>query len=433
MDVNTSPPTYHHLFPDLDAEKIPAIEGHVYADSMAFGMGQCCLQTTYQMESLEEAFYIYDQLLPFTPIMLALTASTPILRGYLTDTDTRWSILAQSVDDRTLAELGKRNPQNCTTKDNHKDRNDDAARKGIEDADRKENEDGLQVQDTCHEIPKSRYDSVSSFLSPVHSYEYNDIPLVVDPASLEVLLQAGIPKPLAQHVAHLFIRDPLVVYNGHIEIDDMMHSDHFENIQSTNWQSLRFKPPLLGVTNMGFRVEFRTMELQFTDFENAAYACFVSLLVETIRYFKPFFYIPISKIDENMKFAHCRESVTSQKFWFREDVQTNSTCNFYRQMTIDEIMNGSSGTENRFCGIIPLIRRFVEKKNEEVPLNPETLKYLNTCLTFIGQRASGMFCSVVALTKYGRSPWNKCHVDKKVCHVSFRLQEGLEGLSFHNL
>lgn len=41
------------------------------------------------------------------PIMLAMTAATPIFKGRLADVDARWNIIAQSVDDRTDAELGK--------------------------------------------------------------------------------------------------------------------------------------------------------------------------------------------------------------------------------------------------------------------------------------------------------------------------------------
>ena len=35
---------------------------------------------------------------------MALTAYSPIYRGMLADIDTRWSIISQSVDDRTEAE-----------------------------------------------------------------------------------------------------------------------------------------------------------------------------------------------------------------------------------------------------------------------------------------------------------------------------------------
>lgn len=38
--------------------------------------------------------------------MLALTASSPIYRGFLSDIDVRWSVISGSVDDRTPEELG---------------------------------------------------------------------------------------------------------------------------------------------------------------------------------------------------------------------------------------------------------------------------------------------------------------------------------------
>jgi glutamate--cysteine ligase catalytic subunit len=111
-------------------------------------------------------------------------------------------------------------------------------------------------------------------------------------------------EQLSRHFAHLFIQDPLVVYRGKIKIDDTTHSDHFENIQSTNWQSVRFKvgknflfvflkknlfffhlQPPPPHSNIGWRVEFRSMELQFHDFENAAYVIFVNLLTRVLMQF----------------------------------------------------------------------------------------------------------------------------------------------------
>lgn len=49
---------------------------------------------------------MYDQLAVLSPVMLALTAATPVLKGRLVDTDVRWDTIALSVDDRTLAERG---------------------------------------------------------------------------------------------------------------------------------------------------------------------------------------------------------------------------------------------------------------------------------------------------------------------------------------
>merc|ERR1719199_2254837 len=77
---------------------------HVYADSMAFGMGSCCLQVTMQATCISESRFLYDQLAPLTPILLALTAATPFLRGWICDDDARWGQISQSVDDRTASE-----------------------------------------------------------------------------------------------------------------------------------------------------------------------------------------------------------------------------------------------------------------------------------------------------------------------------------------
>lgn len=41
-------------------------------------------------------------------------------------------------------------------------------------------------------------------------------------------LFAGIDHLLAQHVAHLFIRDPLTLFEEKIHLDDANESDHFE-------------------------------------------------------------------------------------------------------------------------------------------------------------------------------------------------------------
>lgn len=49
----------------------------------------------------------------------------------------------------------------------------------------------------------------------------------------------------------------MTLWGERVELDDETESDHFENIQSTNWQTLRFKPPPPN-SPIGWRVEFRT-------------------------------------------------------------------------------------------------------------------------------------------------------------------------------
>ena len=58
---------------------------------------------------------------------------------------------------------------------------------------------------------------------------------------------------------------------------------------------MRFKPPPPG-GNIGWRVEFRSMEIQMTDFENAAFAIFIVLLTRVILSYDLNLYIPISKV-----------------------------------------------------------------------------------------------------------------------------------------
>jgi hypothetical protein len=41
-------------------------------------------------------------------------------------------------------------------------------------------------------------------------------------------LVLGIDETLAKHIAHLFIRDPLVIFSETINQDDTTSNDHFE-------------------------------------------------------------------------------------------------------------------------------------------------------------------------------------------------------------
>jgi hypothetical protein len=87
-----------------------SLRAAIHMDAMAFGMGCCCLQITFQAKDVDESRFIYDQLAVMAPIMMALTAATPILKGRLADTDARWGVISESVDDRTPAERGRADP-----------------------------------------------------------------------------------------------------------------------------------------------------------------------------------------------------------------------------------------------------------------------------------------------------------------------------------
>lgn len=382
QDKNTVSPTY-------DAERAAgreAKDGHIYLDSMAFGMGMHCLQCTFQTCNLREARSINDGFTVLAPIMLALTAGTPFLRGLVSDCDVRWQVISGSVDDRTPSERG-------------------IAPLG--------SDAGVRV------INKSRYDSIDSFIGlddELYRPEYDDLQLIYDEKIYERLTAEGIDEKLAKHLAHLFIRDPLVIYHGKIEeLDDEHYSDHFENIQSTNWQTVRFKPPPPSGP-IAWRVEFRPMEIQATDFENAAFVVFIVLITRILSSIGINLYIPISKIDENMKRAHDRDAVLNQKFYWRKNIlrptaktdycdkphfttspdfsyrslPEGSTVNGgpvddeFEEMTIDEIFHGKG---DYYPGLLPLVHNYIDKLVTN--MDSETRSIVDKYLGLISSRANG--------------------------------------------
>lgn len=244
---------------------------------------------------------------------------------------------------------------------------------------------------------------------------------MIDPDVKQQLMDGGMDSSLATHFAHLFIRDPIVIFAEDLNKLDLTKTDHFENLQSTNWQHIRFKPPPAG-TDIGWRVEFRPMEIQVTDFENAAFSVFMVLITRTILSFDLNFYIPIQKVDENMETAHARNAVLEKKFWFRKNpfptryprpysangtnggprsgttspsvmsrppTPTGPVEDEYALMSIAEIMNGSTSlsekSENNFPGLIPLVESYLDSMNVDVETRCELASYLE----LIKKRADG--------------------------------------------
>lgn len=98
----------HNWPEDDDVRNGAAPDNFIHMDAMAFGMGSCCLQITFQAKNIVEGRELYDQLSPLGPIMLALTAATPIYKGFLAGTDVRWNQISRAVDCRTPEELGEK-------------------------------------------------------------------------------------------------------------------------------------------------------------------------------------------------------------------------------------------------------------------------------------------------------------------------------------
>ncbi|XP_045150761.1 glutamate--cysteine ligase catalytic subunit isoform X3 [Echinops telfairi] len=334
-DKNTPSP-FIEAFPEDEEAARASKPDHIYLDAMGFGMGNCCLQVTFQACSISEARYLYDQLATICPIVMALSAASPFYRGHVSDIDCRWGVISASVDDRTREE------------------------RGLE-----------PLKNNSYRISKSRYDSIDSYLSKCGE-KYNDIDLTIDKEIYEQLRREGIDHLLAQHVAHLFIRDPLTLFEEKIHLDDANESDHFE--------------------------------VQLTDFENSAYVVFVVLLTRVILSYKLDFLIPLSKVDENMKVAQKRDAVLRGLFYFRKDIckaggnavvdscgKAQSSPELaqeeYTLMSIDTIINGKEGV---FPGLIPILNSYLENMEVDVDTRCSILNYLK----LIKKRASGELMTV---------------------------------------
>jgi glutamate--cysteine ligase catalytic subunit len=175
------------------------------------------------------------------------------------------------------------------------------------------------------------------------------------------------------------------------------------------------------------------MEMQLTDFENAAFSVFTVLLQRVILTFDLNLYIPISKVDANMQRAHSRNAAAKGKFFFRRHlapleegddgygvkyasmfskvilngeiaandgdiaVDENGVSfrrrtapaatgsdeeNAFEEMTMAEIMCGKG---DYFPGLIPLVRVYLD----HIGADSITMNRLSTYLDFIEKRATG--------------------------------------------
>ena len=106
----------------------------------------------------------------------------------------------------------------------------------------------------------------SNRLCVCYSYRESTVPeITVHHILFFIYFDVGIDEQLGKHVAHLFIRDPVAVYKEKLFISDENEMDHFENLNSTNYQSVRFKPPPPN-SDIGWRVEMRPMEVSRPHF-----------------------------------------------------------------------------------------------------------------------------------------------------------------------
>ncbi|KAG0441621.1 Glutamate--cysteine ligase [Dictyocoela muelleri] len=331
-------------------------------DSFGLGMGCCCLHTTLQAKTYDDACYLYDQIAAISPLLLRITRASPVAQSRLLNTETRWDILSFAADCRTDEERGAKF-------------------------------DVSGDKQRSSPILKSRFSSIDCYISRSNRNipEYNDIHIPIHEKSYELLIKDGVDTKMARHIASLFIRDPLLIYEEMIndsKIRDDSYLDDFLNIQTSNWRSVRIKPP----ENTGWRVEVRSMEIQPSAFENAAFSIFVFLLSRVIATYNLNFYIPISLVDENFRRANIFNRSPSefksklgsdnQKFFYRRNILDDGPA-IIAEGTIDEIFNSSKSSK----GILYFIKKYLSDQPGD---NSKTMKYVD----FVGKRCSGELMSV---------------------------------------
>ena len=319
---------------------------------------------------------MHDSYISLGPIFGALGASAPIYKGQLANWDFRWKILCDAQDPRT-----------------------------------DEQKDPLSKE----YIPKSRYSTMNHFLSS-HPYFASDSindghKLKVNEEFYQKLKDAGMSDRLAYHFASLFVHDALAIFDGHTEYRSNS-TEHFENFNSTNWNSVRFKPPPSLDSDIGWRVEFRTLDIQLTDFENAAYVALLNLVTKVLNEFDVNLSLPISLSDENMDRAQEIDAVTKQKFWFSKhivdlekdytvneakaknwnfekleetwcDISEGSPQSEFVELTILDILEGNKDIGNK--GLFELFREYMDLHQ----FSKEEKEFYNTMLDFLVSRAKG--------------------------------------------
>jgi glutamate--cysteine ligase catalytic subunit len=232
----------------------------------------------------------------------------------------------------------------------------------------------------------------------------------VDPEHVRYLMEEGLDEKLAYHISALFVRDPIVAFDSDFaeDADDGSSVAQFEGLNSTNWNSMRFKPPPSNDSSIGWRVEFRTPDIQLTDFENSALTMLIVMIQNVINNFDVDFIQPVTQIDENMDKAYLRDALLTQKFKVKTSILAHGVeghtsndleaSNFqksklnpsqeraeetFEELYIHELLEGKPSVG--YYGLYPLFEEFMTLKK----FPQEKKQEINMYLQFLLARAKG--------------------------------------------
>ena len=329
-----------------------------------------------QAQNLEDPCKLHDALIALGPVLLALSAGTPVFKGLLADTDTRWACFEQSVDDRTEDEIKAGKPSRS------------------------------RVSTSTH------YTACNSTL--LLEYQMHDADSNEDIcAELEA---EGMSSNLARYFAYSLSRDPLYASRQAIEDDNVNGTDVMEGMLANVYQIVRLKPPPDNKT--GWRVEFRPMESQLTDSENTAFCVFVVLAARLIIDRKLNLYVPLKDVEESMRNGCQRDAATEGEFVFRStSVGTQEDETKSKFLMADEIINGTTAQKGGFEGMVPLLKEYVRGIHN---MSGQQRGRLEQYLQLVSDRAAGysqttaswMRDFIVAHKKYRRDSV----VSERICY-----------------
>lgn len=377
-------------------------ENCIFIEGLIYGEGACGLQATFATRDLDEARELHDQFCPLGPIMLALTAATPIYKGFLADTDVRWNATSAALDDRTEEEKRSLPP---------------------------------------------RWGTSPTYLgNRATTDDERSTQLFARNALVEGQLRtAGLDPVMACFFANHITRPHLLITEHDVGDQAGAEASVYERLQSTVWPHVRLKIPPPDKEENGWMVEFRPMEVQLTDFENAACTIFLALMRRAIATYNLDSCVPMVTIEENMERAHVRDACIHQRFWwrlFRSTQPMDGTAATTIEaddtpalVTLNEIINGTSpdGPNGTSVGLADLADMLVAQDEASAQAKAGVSRYVD----FVRRRARGDAWTGARWMRHfvrqHRDYANDSVVGESVCYDLFRAvktlnEAGEEGL-----
>jgi glutamate--cysteine ligase catalytic subunit len=338
-------------FASADCEKHSTIR-----EDMIYGWGGCGLQVTFSANDLQQVCRLHDQLVPLGPLMLALSAATPVYKGRFVATDTRWEAMCRAGDDRKPSESPDIHPRlGCTPM-------------------------YLEESASARRLNDQTLESIGGLKPDLRGQ--------------------GVPSSLATYLSHILNRDPLIDAPNTLNGDDMSalaqscRTNLMNLHMSTWWPHVRLKLPVVSTVDdsLPWRVEFRPMDAQPSDMENAALVVATRILQQTIQHFDLDLRIPISAVKENMSRANARAAATDQMFRFAVRIGHSADASAYAfdgWASLDTVFNGGDdGAGRKWRGLLPLANDYlVQRDIPEIPCTEQ--EKIFGALEILSARASG--------------------------------------------